>query len=84
MPERPSNMAVASVISTTPKARNSQSLSVSELTRVMRLPVFLREKKLMLSLCKWSYTSSRRSLATSSPSSAIRRSRIHTQSWRAT
>jgi hypothetical protein len=34
--------------STTPKARNSQSRSVSEVTRVMRLPVFLREKKLTL------------------------------------
>jgi hypothetical protein len=50
--DKPNSDTSASDTSTTPNARNSQSRSVSELTRVMSEPVFLREKKLMLSRCK--------------------------------
>ena len=39
----PSSMTAESDTSTIPNARKSQSLSVSELTRVMRLPVFFLE-----------------------------------------
>ena len=50
----PTSMTADSDTSTMPKARKSHSRSVSEVTRVIRLPVFLREKKLRLSVCRCS------------------------------
>ncbi len=40
---RPISWTIASDTSTKPKARKSQSRSVSDVTRVIRLPVFFRE-----------------------------------------
>ena len=51
---RPASITTESDTSTTPKARNSQSRSVSADTRVMMLPVFLREKNARLRLWRCS------------------------------
>jgi hypothetical protein len=71
----PSSMTNDNDTSTTPKATKSQSRSVSEVTRVIRLPVFFREKNDRLRRWMCSYNSARRSRATHSPITDISRSR---------
>ena len=70
--------------STTPNARNSHNRSVSADTRVIRLPVRLREKNERLSRWMCSYSSARRSRATHSPRTAISRRRATAAAWRTT
>jgi len=50
----PRSITTESDTSTTPKARKSQSRSVSAVTRVIRLPVFFREKNESESRCRCS------------------------------
>ncbi len=78
----PSSMTTDNDTSTTPNARNSHNLSVSDVTRVIKLPVVFREKKLKLSDYKCSNRSLLRSRATNSPSTDIMRKRTNALAWR--
>ena len=71
----PMSMIIDSDTSTTPKATKSHRRSVSDVTRVIRLPVFFLEKNERLNRWICSYNSARRSRATSSPNTDISLSR---------